>query len=67
LTKKALIYHNKVNDAIEGERVIIEARRFSKPHPISGKTGRHGASRVKADDAEAWVEQPYVVGANLYK
>jgi hypothetical protein len=67
LTKKILIYHEKENDAIKGERVIIEARRFSKPHLISAKTGRHGASRVKADNAEAWVEQPYVVGANLYK
>jgi hypothetical protein len=57
----------KENDAIKGERVVIEARRFSKPHKISAKTSKHGASRVKADNAEAWVEQPYIVGANLYK
>jgi len=37
---------------INGERVVIEARRFGKPHEISGKNSRHGASRVKADKAK---------------
>lgn len=64
MSKQSLIWHINMHDAIKGERLVIEARRFGKPHEISGKTGRHGASRVKADKAEAWVEQAYVVGAN---
>lgn len=67
LSSPLLNYHTRENDAIKGERITIEARRFSKPHLISGKTSRHGASRVKADEAEAWVEQAYSAGANLYK
>jgi len=65
LSKPFLNYHTKENDAISGERIVIEARRFDKPHEISGKTSRHGASRVKADNAEAWVERAYAAGANL--
>lgn len=65
LSKPFLNYHVKENDAIKGERVVIEARRFDKPHEISGKTSRHGASRVKADKAEAWVEHAYIAGTNL--
>lgn len=58
-------YHTKENDAIKGERVVVEARRFDKPHEISGSTSRHGAQRVKAEKAEAWVERAYTAGANL--
>jgi hypothetical protein len=61
---KELTWHTNTNDAIKGERIVIEARKFNKSHEISGKTSRHGASRIKADKAEAWVEQAYVVGAN---
>lgn len=61
---KELTWHTNTNDAIKGERIVIEARKFNKPHEISGKTSRHGASRMKADKAEAWVEQAYVVGVN---
>lgn len=64
MSKQSLIWHTKTYDAIKGERIIIEARRFGKPHEISGKTSRHGASRVKADKAEAWVEQAYIAGTN---
>ena len=60
-----LHYHTREGDAIKGERIVVEARRFSNPVPISGKTSRHGAARVKADRAEAWVERAYVVGPNL--
>ena len=67
LASLRLNFHAEENDAIKGERIIIEARRFTKPHQISGKTSRHGASRVKADEAEAWVEQAYSAGTNLYK
>jgi hypothetical protein len=63
LSKPFLIYHSNENDAIKGERIIIEARRFSKPIAISDKTSSHGAARVKADNAEAWVERAYSVGA----
>ena len=49
MSKRFLNYHAKENDAIKGERIVIEARRFSNPVAISGKTSRHGASRVKAD------------------
>lgn len=65
VSNPVLKYHEKPNDAIKGERIVIEARRFDKPHQISGKTCRHGASRVKADKAEAWVERPYIAGVNL--
>lgn len=65
MSKRFLNYHTKENDAIKGERVIIEARRFSNPVAISRKTSRHGAVRVKADKAEAWVERAYVVGPNF--
>ena len=63
--KRFLNYHTKENDAIKGERVVIEARRFSNPVAISGKTSRHGAARVKADKAEAWVERAYIAGPNF--
>ena len=65
MSKPFLHYHTKENDAIKGERVIIEARRFSNPVAISGKTSRHGAARVKADKAEALIERAYVVGPNF--
>jgi hypothetical protein len=65
MSKRFLNYHAKENDAIKGERIVIEARRFSAPVHISGKTSRHGASRVKVDKAEAWVERAYVAGPNF--
>lgn len=67
MSKPFLKYHAKENDAIKGERIVIEARRFSNPVAISGKTSRHGAARVKADKAEAWVEHAYEVGPNFLK
>jgi hypothetical protein len=65
VSKSFLNYHTNTNDAIKGERIVIEARRFDKPHAISGKTSRHGASRVKADNAEAWIDRAYVAGPNI--
>ena len=65
LSKPFLNYHPNENDAIKGERIVIEARRFDKPHRISGSTSKHGASRIKADKAEAWVEKAYSAGTNL--
>ncbi|MGD0204729.1 MAG: hypothetical protein ABSC20_12610 [Candidatus Bathyarchaeia archaeon] len=67
MSKPFLNYHAKENDAIKGERIVIEARRFSNPVAISGKTSRQGAARVKADKAEAWVERAYVAGPNFLK
>ena len=52
MSKQSMIWHTNTYDGINGERVVIEARRFGKPHEISGKTSRHGASRVKADKAK---------------
>jgi hypothetical protein len=65
MSKPYLKYRAKQNDAIKGERIVIEARRFSNPVAISGKTCRHGAARVKADKAEAWVEKPYIIGPDF--
>lgn len=67
MSKPFLNYRAKENDAIKGERIVIEARRFSNPMAISGKTSRHGAARVKADKAEAWIERAYTAGPNLLK
>jgi hypothetical protein len=65
VSKSFLTYHTNENDAIKGERIIIEANRFGKPCHISVKTSRHGAARVKADKAEAWVERAYSLGPNF--
>ena len=62
MSKPLLTYHSNPNDAIRGKRVIIEAQRFDKPHEISKRTSRHGGNRVKADNAEAWVERAYTAG-----
>lgn len=62
MSRQIRTFHSNENDAIKGERIVIEARRFSDPHRISGKTHKHGAARVKADNAEAWVERPYAAG-----
>ena len=65
MSKSFLNYHANENDAIKGKRIVIEARRFSNPVAVSGKTSRHGARRVKADNAEAWIEHAYVVGSEF--
>ena len=62
MSKNFLKYHQNENDAIVGERIVIEARRISNPIAISDKTSRHGARRAKADNAEAWIERAYVAG-----
>ena len=67
MSKPFLKYHTNENDAVKGERIVIEARRFGNPVPISGKTSRHGAARLKADKAEAWVERAYIMGPNFLK
>lgn len=61
MSKSFLNYHYNENDAIKGERIVIEARRISKPVVISDKTARHRGQRAKADDAEAWIERAYVL------
>jgi len=45
---------------------VLEARKLSKPIVISDKTSRHGAQRIKADKAEAWVERAYVAGTRKF-
>jgi len=67
MSKPFLNYHVKENDAIKGDRIVIEARRFSNPVVISGKTSRHGAAKVKADKAEVWVERPYNSRSQLFE
>lgn len=61
-SKSFLRYHTDENDAIKGERIFVEAQRFSRITVISGKTSRHGGQRIKADNAEAWIERAYVAG-----
>ncbi len=65
MTKAFLKYRTGQSDAISGRRIVIEARRFSKPTVFSGRTSRHGGQRMTADDAEAWIERAYVAGKNL--
>jgi hypothetical protein len=60
--KPFLNYHYNENDAIKGERIVIEAKNITKPVVISDRTARHGGQRAKADDAEAWIERAYVLG-----
>ena len=63
MSKPFLTYHRNENDAIHGERIVLEARKISKPCAISEKTSRHGAQRVKAENnAEAWIERAYILG-----
>lgn len=62
MSKPFLNYHYKENDAIKGERIVIEAKKITKPIPFSHRTSRHGGQRSKADDAEAWIEKAYVLG-----
>lgn len=62
MSKPLLNYHYKENDAIKGERIIVEARKITQPTPFSDRTSRHGGQRAKADDARAWVERAYVLG-----
>lgn len=62
MSKPSLNYHYKENDAIKGERIVVEARRISQPIAFSDRTSRHGGQRSKADDARAWIERAYVLG-----
>ncbi|MCJ7630778.1 hypothetical protein MUP77_00005 [Candidatus Bathyarchaeota archaeon] len=66
MSKPFLTYHTNEKDAILGERIVLEARKLSKPTAISDKTSRHGAQRVKADKAEAWIERAYVAGTRKF-
>ena len=62
MSKPFLTYYLNENDAIKGERIVIEAQKLSKPVVVSDRTSRHGGQRVKADTAEAWIERAYVAG-----
>jgi len=62
MSKAFLNYHYNENDAIKGERIIIEAKKITKPSAFSDRTSKHGGQRSKADDAEAWIERAYVLG-----
>jgi hypothetical protein len=57
-----LNYHYNENDAIQGERIVIEARKITQPIHFSDRTSRHGGQRAKANDARAWIERAYVLG-----
>lgn len=62
MSKPFLHYHYNENDAIKGERIVIEAKKITQPTAFSDRTSRHGGQRSKADDAEAWIERAYVLG-----
>jgi len=62
MSKTFLNYHYNENDAIKGERIVIEAKKITKPIAFSDRTSRHGGQRSKADHAEAWIEQAYMLG-----
>jgi hypothetical protein len=53
-------WHVEADDGIRGERIYVQARRFSDIRPVSGASGRHGARcTVARQNAEAWIELPY--------
>jgi len=62
MPKPFLNYHYDEYDAIKGERIVIEAKKITKPRAFSDRTSKHGGRRAKADEAEAWIEQAYVLG-----
>lgn len=62
MSKPFLNYHYDENDAIRGERIVIEAKKITKPRAFSDRTSKHGGQRSKADKAEAWIERAYVLG-----
>jgi len=66
LSKPFLNYHYNENDAIKGERIVVEAKKISRPVIFSDRTSRHRGQRVKADDAEAWIERPYRLGTSRF-
>lgn len=59
-SKSFLKYHTNEYDAIKGERIVVEAQRFSKVIVFSDRTSKHRGQRIKADNAEAWIEKAYV-------
>lgn len=65
MSKSFLNYRDNENDAIKGKRIVIEARKLSKPRVFSSRTSRHGGQRLTANDAEAWIERAYVAGRKL--
>jgi len=62
MSRAFLKYHYNENDAIKGERIVIEAKKITKPTEFSDRTSRHGGQRARADDAEAWIERAYMLG-----
>jgi len=62
MLKPFLNYYYNENDAIKGERIVIEAKKITKPTAFSDRTSRHRGQRSKADDAEAWIERAYMLG-----
>jgi hypothetical protein len=52
-----LVWHKNVNDAIMGDKIILEARKIEKvDKPVKG-SGRHKAQlAVGKHNARAWVE-----------
>jgi hypothetical protein len=62
MEKSCINYFEDENAAIRGKRIIIEARKITKPVHYSDRTSRHGGQRLKAHDAKAWVEYGYCKG-----
>lgn len=66
MSKTFLNYHYNENDAIRGKRIVIEAKKITKPTAFSDRTSKHGGQRSKADDGEAWIERAYVLGKRKF-
>ena len=59
-----LNYHTQVNDAIKGEKIILEARNIkTSKNPVKG-SHRHRTNRAEGrHNAIAWVEiEVYTIG-----
>jgi len=59
VSRNEFVFHDKPNDAISGEKVIIEARQITKPTIISARTHEHRGMRTIGRDAIAWVEKSF--------
>jgi hypothetical protein len=65
MSRQFLRYYNEESDAIQGKRLVIEARKFGKVRVFGDRTSRHKGQRLTADNAIAWIERGYVAGKKL--
>ena len=51
-------WHVDPYDGIQGDKIVLKARRLSKPELVQG-SGSHKASEINGtDNARAWIERP---------